>query len=81
MTPTTKGMLGTYVRALLALVVATALGKYLDAGKDIFAVSLDDWKTYLAAGIAAAVPVVIRWLNPADFAYGLIYTDEDDEEA
>jgi hypothetical protein len=74
----TKSMGGTYVRALLAIITATALGAYLDSGKDIFSVSLDDWKTYAAAGIAAAVPVVIRWLNINDTAYGLIKATEED---
>jgi hypothetical protein len=74
----TKGMLGTYVRALLAIVTATVLGAYLDSGKDIFSVTLDDWKTYAAAGIAAAVPVLIRWLNINDTAYGLVKATEED---
>jgi hypothetical protein len=78
MNPIASKMLGTYVRALLAIVVTTVLGSYLDSGKDIFAVSLDDWKTYAAAGIGAAVPVLIRWLNTNDQAYGLVtVTDED----
>ena len=74
----TKGMLGTYVRALLAIVTATVLGAYLDSGKDIFSVTLDDWKTYAAAGIAAVVPVLIRWLNINDTAYGLVKATEED---
>ena len=74
----TKAMGGTYVRALLAIITATALGAYLDSGKDIFSVSLDDWKTYAAAGIAAAVPVVIRWLNINDTAYGLVKLSKDE---
>jgi hypothetical protein len=73
-------MLGTYVRALLAIIVTTALGSYLDSGKDIFAVSLDDWKTYVAAGIGAAVPVLIRWLNINDQAYGLVKVINEDED-
>ncbi len=73
-------MLGTYVRALLAIIVTTALGSYLDSGKDIFAVSLDDWKTYVAAGIGAAVPVLIRWLNTNDQAYGLVKVINEDED-
>jgi len=78
MNPIASKMLGTYVRALLAIVVTTALGSYLDSGKDIFAVSLDDWKTYVDAGIGAAVPVLLRWLNTNDQAYGLVtVTDED----
>ena len=79
-------MLGTYARALAAIITVTVLGKFLDSGKDVFSVSLTDWKTYLAAGIGAAVPVIIRWLNPADQAYGLVpttladYLNFDDED-
>lgn len=78
MDPIKSKMLGTYVRALLAIIVTTALGSYLDSGKDIFAVSLDDWKTYAAAGIGAAVPVLIRWLNTNDQAYGLVKVINED---
>jgi hypothetical protein len=80
MDPIKSKMLGTYVRALLAIIVTTALGSYLDSGKDIFAVSLDDWKTYVAAGIGAAVPVLIRWLNTNDQAYGLVKVINEDED-
>jgi len=32
--------------------------------------------------VAAAIPVLLRWLNPGDPVYGLAYdgTDEDDED-
>ena len=76
--PIRSKMLGTYIRALLAIIVTAALGSYLDSGKDIFAVSLDDWKTYAAAGIGAAVPVLIRWLNTNDHAYGLVKVINED---
>jgi hypothetical protein len=83
MTESTAKMLASYGRVLLAIFTAAALGSYLDSGKDIFAISLDDWKTYVAAGIAAAVPVLLRWLNPGDTAYGLVYTRlvESDDQA
>jgi hypothetical protein len=76
--PIRSKMLGTYIRALLAIIVTAALGSYLDSGKDIFAVSLDDWKTYVAAGIGAAIPVLIRWLNTNDQAYGLVKVINED---
>jgi hypothetical protein len=83
MTQSTVSMLASYARVLLAIFTAAAIGAYLDSGKDVFAISLDDWKTYVAAGIAAAIPVILRWLNPNDTAYGLIYTRlaEPDDQA
>jgi len=80
MSDTKLAMLGTYARALMAIFTATALGAYLSSGKPVFSVTLDDWKTYAAAGIAAAIPVLIRWLNPGDSGYGLVYTRLLDQE-
>ncbi len=76
MTDTSSKMLFSYIRVLLAIFTASILGKILDAG-DIFTISLDDWKTYVAAGIAATIPVILRWLNPYDSAYGIVVVDED----
>lgn len=76
MKDTTSKMLFSYIRVLVAIFTASVLGKVLDAG-DIFTISLDDWKTYVAAGIAATIPVILRWLNPYDSAYGLVVVDED----
>ena len=78
MTDTSLAMLGSYSRVLLAIFSAAVLGKILDAG-DIFSISLDDWKTYVAAGVAATIPVLLRWLNPYDPAYGLVVSSEDGE--
>lgn len=79
MDPIASKMLGTYTRALAAIIVTTALGKFLASGQDIFSVSLNDWKTYLAAGIGAAVPVLLRWLNINDQAYGLVKVEDDED--
>jgi hypothetical protein len=29
-----------------------------------------DWKTILTSSVAAVAPVIIRWLNPNDPAFG-----------
>ena len=76
MKDTTSKMLFSYIRVLVAIFTASVLGKVLDAG-DVFTISLDDWKTYVAAGVAATIPVILRWLNPYDSAYGLVVVDED----
>lgn len=73
MTESTAKMLASYGRVLLAIFAAAVIGKVIDAG-DVFSISLSDWKTYASAGVAAALPVLLRWLNPGDTAYGLVYT-------
>ena len=58
MTDKDKAMLGSYARSFLG----AALALYL-AGET-------DPKKLLAAGIAAVLPPVMRWLNPNDPAFG-----------
>jgi hypothetical protein len=79
MTDNNLKMLFSYIRVLIAIFSTAVLGKLLDAN-DVFSISLDDWKTYAAAGIAATIPVILRWLNPYDSAYGLVVVDKDGNE-
>lgn len=58
MTNKTKAMLASYARSA----VAAALTVYATGNTDPM-----DW---LKAGVAALVPVVMRWANPNDPAYG-----------
>jgi hypothetical protein len=53
-----KAMLGSYARSFLS----AALALYL-AGET-------DPKKLLAAGLAAVLPPLLRWLNPNDQAFG-----------
>jgi len=64
-TPLKQAVL-SYVRVFAAVV----LGMFLADGADVFAVDATDLRTWLSAGIAAVLPVVIRALNPSDHAYG-----------
>jgi hypothetical protein len=41
--------------------IAAALAVYMAGG---------DWKQIAMGGVAAVVPVILRWLNPADKAFG-----------
>ena len=62
---------GTYARAF----VAAALALYI-AGNH-------DWKSLVAAGGSAVLPVVLRALNPNDSAYGIaspVYTGGTNDE-
>jgi hypothetical protein len=58
MTARDKAMLGSYARSFLSAVIALYL-----AGET-------DPKALLAAGVAAILPPLLRWLNPNDMAYG-----------
>lgn len=53
-----KAMVGSYARSFLSAVIALYL-----AGET-------DPKALLAAGFAAVLPPVLRWLNPNDGAFG-----------
>ena len=53
-----KPMLASYGRSF----IAAALAVYMSGNQDP--------KAILSAGIAAIVPVLMRWLNPKDTVYG-----------
>ena len=44
---------------------------FLAASLALYMTGEQDPKTLLMAGIAAILPVVLRWLNPKDTAFGL----------
>jgi hypothetical protein len=58
MTDCDRAMIGSYARSFLSAVLALYL-----AGET-------DPKALLAAGVAAVLPPVLRWLNPNDKAFG-----------
>ena len=51
-------MLASYVRSFIA------------AGLAVYMAGVTDPKAILSAGMAAVVPVLMRWLNPNDQVYG-----------
>jgi hypothetical protein len=53
-----KPMLASYARSFLA------------AGLAVYMAGVTDPKAILSAGMAAVVPVLMRWLNPNDQVYG-----------
>lgn len=61
-----KRLIWSYARVF----VATVLALFLADGADAFSISIADLRTWLAAGIAAVLPPLIRYLNPADTAFG-----------
>jgi hypothetical protein len=49
---------------------AACLAQFLALGGSAFDLDGDALKSVVAAGLAAILPVVIRWLNPNDVAFG-----------
>ena len=54
----TKAIAASWGRSFLAAILA------------LYMAGITDPKTLLSAGIAALAPVVLRWLNPNDKAFG-----------
>jgi hypothetical protein len=72
----------SWLRTFLAIVLAM----FIADGADIFAVELSDLRAWVAAGFAATLPVVVRYLNPMDAEFGrgsIVFEpfdwDEEDE--
>ena len=56
----------SYVKVFLAVV----LGLFLADGADVFAVDMADLRTWLAAGLASVLPLIITALDPSDARFG-----------
>ena len=61
-----KEMIKSYVKVFLSVV----LGMFLADGADVFAVDASDLRTWLAAGFASVVPLLITALDPNDTRWG-----------
>lgn len=62
---------GRAVRSYVISFVTVVLGLFIADGADVFAVSADDLRTWLAAGLAAVLPVLVTALNKSDPRYGI----------
>lgn len=62
---------GRAVRSYVISFITVVLGLFIADGADVFAVSPEDLRTWLAAGLAAVLPVVVTALNPSDPRYGI----------
>lgn len=62
---------GRAVRSYVVSFVTVILGLFIADGADVFAVSLEDLRTWVAAGLAAVLPVIVTALNSSDSRYGL----------
>ena len=50
--------------------VASWARSFIAASLAVYMAGITDPKAILSAGVAAVVPVFMRWLNPNDAAYG-----------
>lgn len=58
--------IASWLRTFVAIIIAM----FIADGADIFAIDATDLRGYLAAGLAATLPVIVRWLNPSDVEFG-----------
>lgn len=58
------------VKSYVKVFVSVVLGLFLADGADVFAVDVTDLRTWLAAGVAAVVPLIITALDPTDTRFG-----------
>lgn len=61
-----KATLASWGRSFLA----ACLAQFIALGGSVFDLNRDGFKSIIAAGVAAIVPVVIRKLNPNDAVFG-----------
>lgn len=65
-TTTTKNAIKSYAKVF----AATVLALFLTDGADVLGVSWMDLRTWIAAGFASVLPLVITWLDPSDTRFG-----------
>jgi hypothetical protein len=65
-----ESAVGRAVQSYLKVFVAVVLGLFLADGADVFSVSIGELKTWVAAGVASVLPLIITALNPADKRFG-----------
>lgn len=67
---------GKLVKSYIKTFIAVVLGLFLADGADVFSVDATDLKTWLSAGIAAVLPLIITALDPTDSRFGKGSGDE-----
>jgi hypothetical protein len=61
-----KALVASWGRSFLAAVVA----QLIVLGDSVLDLNRDGVRALVAAGLAAVLPVILRWLNPNDVAFG-----------
>jgi hypothetical protein len=58
---------GSWIRVFFSIILAQAVAEWTKLGT----FSFGNWKAWAVAAVVALAPVIIRYLNPADTAYGI----------
>jgi microsomal dipeptidase-like Zn-dependent dipeptidase len=58
------------LKSWLKVFAASILALFLADGADVFGVSVDELRTWLAAGVASVLPLIITWLDRSDDRFG-----------
>lgn len=58
------------IKSYVKVFVAVVLGMFLADGADLFSVDAQDLRTWLAAGFASVLPLLITALDPSDNRFG-----------
>jgi hypothetical protein len=66
-----ESKIGKAVVSYVKVFAAVILGLFLADGADLFAVDSSDLRTWLAAGVASVLPLVITALDPTDHRFGV----------
>jgi hypothetical protein len=61
-----KAVVASWGRSFLAAVLA----QLIVLGDSVLDLNRDGVRALVAAGLAAVLPVILRWLNPNDVAFG-----------
>jgi len=61
---------GKAVVSYVKVFASVVLGLFLVDGADLFAVDAADLRTWLAAGVASVLPLVITAIDPTDHRFG-----------
>ena len=58
------------LKSWVKVFAATVLSLFMADGGDVLAVDWADLRTWLAAGVASVLPLIITWLDPSDTRFG-----------
>ena len=60
--------IASWLRVFVAIVLGQIITEWTKTGTFTFS----NWQQWLMAGVVALIPMVIRWLNPQDTAFGKV---------
>lgn len=63
--------LGSWAKSFVAFLIGAAIVEWSTTK----VIAFDKWQTWVIAGLAATIPPVLAWLNPADDRYGRVHPE------